>query len=226
MGSSSSGSSSTDPVEQLKGKFDSFVKEASPKVVRATEDLMDNAKKAASRLDSEYEISRQAEKAAKKAKEAVFDVDSQYGIRRRLRAMQEDVARHWPAWKRAFDEFSVTPLGKFSIIAGILAIMTTSVFWKVLNWVIFLWWLAIPILSIVVQQAAVKQAQAQAAAEEEEQERRKNPFASMFRNARSSMGGMGGSPSGGFGSKSSSSRSGSMRDSGPIIDAEWKPLDK
>lgn len=130
-GSSANGSSSTDPVEQLKGKFDAFVKDASPKVASAAEDLMGSAKRAASRLDAEYEISYKAEKTVKKAKEAAKDVDTQYGIRRRLRSMQEDFARHYPAWKRAFDEFSVTPLGKFTIIAGIVSIMTTSIFWKV-----------------------------------------------------------------------------------------------
>lgn len=172
-------------------------------------------------MDSEYEISQKAEKSFKKAKEAMGDVDNQYGIRRKVRAMSEDVTRHWPAWRRAFDEFSATPLGKFSIIAGVCVIISTSVFWQVLNWVIFLWWLAIPLLSIVIQQAAAKQAQAAA---EEEEERRKNPFASMFRDMQSSMGGMGGkASSGGFGAKSSKS---SMRDSGPIIEAEWKPLDK
>jgi hypothetical protein len=103
--------------------------------------------------------------------------------------------------------------------SSLLSLLTYS---QVLNWVIFLWWLAIPLLSIVIQQAAVKQAQAAA---EEEEERRKNPFASMFRDMRSSMGGMGGSPSsGGFSAKSSSKSS--KRDSGPIIEAEWKPLDK
>jgi hypothetical protein len=85
----------------------------------------------ATRLDAEYEISQKAEKSFKKAKEAAVDVDTQYGIRRRVRAMSEDVTRHFPAWKRAFQEFSATPLGKFSIISGVLAIMTTSIFWKV-----------------------------------------------------------------------------------------------
>lgn len=93
---------------------------------------------------------------------------------------------------------------------------------QILNAVLLLWWLGLPLALILVanaQQAQIRAAQ-QAAAEEAE--RRRNPFANIFRGRGGA--GSGASRGGGFSSRPSSSPRGGQY-SGPIIEAEWRPLD-
>jgi hypothetical protein len=95
-------------------------------------------------------------------------VDQEWGIRRRLRVLREDAAKAWPVWSRKFEEYASTPMGRFSVICGVLLLMTTSVFWKVINWVLFLWWLAIPIAVFTVQKQATAMAEAMKRAQEQQ----------------------------------------------------------
>lgn len=88
---------------------------------------------------------------------------------------------------------------------------------QILNAVLLLWWLGLPLALILVanaQQAQIRAAQ-QAAAEEAE--RRRNPFASIFRGR--------GSGAGASRSGTSTSRPSSSSYTGPIIEAEWRPVD-
>ncbi|KAG2446550.1 hypothetical protein HYH02_008537 [Chlamydomonas schloesseri] len=178
-------------------------------------------------LDSEYDISSKTAKAARKAEEAARDLDQQYGLRRRFRAAREDLARNWPAWQRQLDEFTQTTPGKITVFAGLCLLISTPVFWQLLNVVLLLWWLTVPLSLFVLNAAANQQAeqirQQQQAEAEAEARRRANPFAEMFREAGAAFGGAA-AGSGGAGG-SSSRGSGYVQQDGPVIEAEWTSLD-
>ncbi|KAG1657537.1 hypothetical protein FOA52_005423 [Chlamydomonas sp. UWO 241] len=224
--SGSKGSSEADPISQIGDALNRFVKDATPKVESAVDELKRSASRTYQRLDTEYEVSAKASKASKRLQEKVTDVDQEWGIRRRLRLLREDAVKAAPVWSRKFNEYAATPMGRFSVICGVLLLMTTSVFWKVINWVFFLWWLAIPIAVFTIQKQAsetLKRAQEQQAAEEEE---RRDPLGSMFRRATQEMGERGRKQggAGGSGAKPRGGGSTSSRDGGPVIDAEWNEL--
>ncbi len=100
----------------------------------------------------------------------------------------------------------------------------TNATMQVLNGLILLWWLALPLASILAVQKAKKAAEAQAEAIRAEEARRRDPLGSMFRDAANSVKNAAYATPGGDGRKAGSSSS--RRSEGPIIDAEWKPLDK
>ena len=97
-----------------------------------------------------------------------------------------------------------------------------------MNFAVLLWWLALPIATFMTMQKVQKAAEEQRAAMEAERERQRDPLGSMFRdaargvkNAADRVSQQQGSKQGGGGS--SGGRKGS---DGPVIDAEWRPLDK
>lgn len=188
------------------------MKTAKPKVDNALEDMKSSAQKAYVKLDSEYDLSDRAAKAAKRFQETAKDVDQQYRIRRRIRSATEQLQKAWPIWSRRFEEFSSTTPGKFAIGAGVVLLLSTPLFWRVLNTILLLWWLALPLATYLLQRAQLKQAEEA----EREAERRRNPFASMFRGTGFDARSRGGSNTG---------RSSKRSDDSPIIDAEWRPLD-
>eukprot|EP00955_Chlamydomonas_euryale_P080432 363423-Chlamydomonas_euryale.AAC.4 len=277
----------------LGAAFDAFVRDASPKVEAAVDDLKRSASRAASRLDSEYDLSGRASKAKRRLKEQATDVDQQWGIRRKLRVWSEDLKKAWPVWSRRFEEYASTPVGRFSVIAGVVLLMTTTVFWKVcargllslpwgclgalhmrlhftcmamhkhapvhagmssmracttclaraprhgcwvlllqvlhgclsqietsladmvvaqvVNWLLFLWWLAIPIATFAIQRQASEQMKRAKEAAAEQEERRRDPLGSMFRRATGAR-------------RTSGNDSTASSDSGPVIDAEWRDV--
>jgi hypothetical protein len=78
--------------------------------------------------------------------------------------------------------------------------------------------MALPIATFMAVQKSQEAAAQQAATVEAERERRRDPIGSMFREAASSVRG---TASGVRGNKGSGIR----RDEGPVIEAEWKPID-
>lgn len=87
---------------------------------------------------------------------------------------------------------------------------------QVVNWLLFLWWLAIPIATFAIQKQAAEQMKRAQAAAAEEEERRRDPLGSMFRRA---TGAARRSTSGG-------TRGAGPSTDGPVIDAEWEDLGK
>ncbi|PNW76014.1 hypothetical protein CHLRE_12g551100v5 [Chlamydomonas reinhardtii] len=191
------------------------------------EQAKDKARRVYVRLDSEYDISSKTAKAAKKAGEAARDIDQQYGLRRRFRAAREDLARKWPGWQKQLDEFTQTTPGKITVFAGLCLLISTPLFWQLLNVLLLLWWLTVPLSLLAINAAANQQAEQmrrqQQAEAEAEARRRANPFAEMFRDAGAAFGGAAASSGGGGGRGRGS---GYVQQDGPVIDAEWTSLDE
>jgi hypothetical protein len=108
---------------------------------------------------------------------------------------------------------SVQWYGKTTIFLGLALILSSPLFWRLLNIVLLIWWLFIPMGVVLLQATQQKRAQEMAARAAAEAKRRRNPFASMWRDMQ-----------GASTSTSSSSRyTGSA--SGPVVDAEYVVLD-
>eukprot|EP00197_Chlamydomonas_leiostraca_P011985 CAMPEP_0202859538 /NCGR_PEP_ID=MMETSP1391-20130828/1603_1 /ASSEMBLY_ACC=CAM_ASM_000867 /TAXON_ID=1034604 /ORGANISM="Chlamydomonas leiostraca, Strain SAG 11-49" /LENGTH=258 /DNA_ID=CAMNT_0049538575 /DNA_START=47 /DNA_END=823 /DNA_ORIENTATION=+ len=181
------------------------------------EQAQESFKRTWTKLNSEYEIEEKAAKAAKKAEEAMKDVDQTYNVRRRLRNAAEYLQKKWPVWSAQLDAFATTWYGKATLLLVLLAIMSSPLFWRALNLLLIVWWLAIPVAAALLQ-AAQRRAAQRAQEEAEERARARNPFADMFARARSSATAGGGS--GGAGGRSGGGRWG-VQQSGPVIDAEY-----
>lgn len=181
-------------------------------------EAQDNAQRTYWKLDSEYQLNAKARKARRRVEEAVNSVDQQYSVRNRLRTIREDVQRNWPRWKQQAEEFFATTPGKVLLAVSFGLLLSTGVFWSILNLFFILWWLSIP-LSLISLNAAQKQ-QEEAFRQAAEQQARQRQ-------------GWGGFPGfgAGFGSTqqaSSSSRKSSgggwTKGGGPVIDAEYTVL--
>ncbi|KAJ9512553.1 hypothetical protein QJQ45_018941 [Haematococcus lacustris] len=135
-------------------------------------------------------------------------LDQTYQVRRRARNGLEYVQRRWPAWQKQLDEFSETWVGKATIVTGIVLIVSSPLFWRFLNVLLLVWWLAIPLTATLVNAAQRRAAeQATAAAEEQRRRQQQNPFAEFFRARASSSGKTAGRYSG---------------YEGPVVDAEYQ----
>mmetsp|Transcript_13849 Transcript_13849/g.29872 ORF Transcript_13849/g.29872 Transcript_13849/m.29872 type:complete len:273 (+) Transcript_13849:164-982(+) len=199
-------------------QVNNFVREAKPKVEDAVEEMKQTARRSYKRLDTEFDISGRAEKAGRRLEEAAKDVDQTYRVRRRIRNFAEWLGKKWPIWAREFEEFSATTHGKVVILVALCAIMTTPLFWRLLHWMLFLWWASIPLSVLLVGNARKKQEERMAQMQAEAEERRRNPFGNMFK----------GKPWGSTGSSQGAKRNSSSKQQqgGPVIDAEWYPVDK
>ncbi|GAX79149.1 hypothetical protein CEUSTIGMA_g6589.t1 [Chlamydomonas eustigma] len=204
-------------VEAAKQKVDKLVKDMRPKVENGLEELQRTTSRTYQRLDSEYDLTDRTQRASRRMKEAAVDIDQTYGVRRRIRRAMEWFDRSKPVWGRKFEELTSTNTGKAIVVGATFLLMTTPIFWKVVNWIVLLWWLALPIATFMAVQKSQESAAQQTAEAEAERERRIDPLGSMFRDAASSARGATGTRS--------SKGPGRMRDEGPIIDAEWKPID-
>lgn len=197
-------------------------KKAAQQAQSAFGEFQVNAKRTFVKLDSEYSISDKAQKAARKAEEAAKDLDQKYSVRRRIRGAVETVQRKWPVWSKQFSEFSETWYGKVVIILGVFLLFSSAIFWKVINFVLLLWWLSVPLSFLAIDVIRRQQAE-RVAAQERARQRAANPFADMFRASTSSYASSGYSSRGT--SAGGSSRSYRQQD-GPVIDAEWTSLDE
>lgn len=199
-----------------KHDFESLAKKAQKKAQEAFQEVQEATNRTYVKLDSEYSISDKAAKAARKAEEAAKDLDQKYSVRRKLRSTIETVQRKWPIWQKQFDEFGATWYGKVVIIGGVFLLFSSAFFWKLMNFVLLLWWLSIP-LSFFLIEAVRKQQQERMQQEAEARQRAANPFADMFRQRASSQ-------ASGFGASSSSN--GRRQQDGPVIEAEWTSIDE
>lgn len=101
-----------------------------------------------------------------------------------------------------------------------MLIISTPIFWRLLNILLLLWWLSIPISMFLISQAQKRQAERMAQEQEERERRAQSPFADMFRQyAR------GGTSAASAGPAKSGGSGGSRRSEGPIIEAEWTSID-
>eukprot|EP00199_Chlamydomonas_sp_CCMP681_P005652 CAMPEP_0119105802 /NCGR_PEP_ID=MMETSP1180-20130426/3661_1 /TAXON_ID=3052 ORGANISM="Chlamydomonas cf sp, Strain CCMP681" /NCGR_SAMPLE_ID=MMETSP1180 /ASSEMBLY_ACC=CAM_ASM_000741 /LENGTH=255 /DNA_ID=CAMNT_0007090951 /DNA_START=17 /DNA_END=784 /DNA_ORIENTATION=- len=184
---------------------------AKVKLKELAEKAQDSASRTWRRLDSEYEIKSKAEKLIKRAQEKARDIDQEYQLRRKLRSSSQYVQRMYPIWSKQLDAFSQQWYGKAAILLVLFVIISSQLFWSALNFLLLLWWLAIP-LGAAFLKAAQKKAQERAASEAEERERQSNPFADMFRPRTTTS----------SSSTSKESGKGGYRAyEGPILDAEY-----
>ncbi|GIL73791.1 hypothetical protein Vretimale_5349 [Volvox reticuliferus] len=226
--------------KQAQKKWDAFAKEqrleqrtneAFNKASASARDATDKAKEKARRvfiqLDSEYELTSKSARAARRAEEMARDIDQTYGIRRRVRSTGDYISRSWPTWQRQLDEFGSTWYGKITVFTALCLLLSSPLFWGVLNVVLLVWWLSIPIAVLMLNYAREQQAQRLKEQQEAEARRAANPFADLFGGA------FGGARTGGNRSRRGSSNpDGSYghnryaQQDGPIIDAEWTTLDE
>ncbi|KAF5840480.1 hypothetical protein DUNSADRAFT_16571 [Dunaliella salina] len=158
------------------------------------------------RLDSEYNLNSKVERAGKRVEETWRDVDQTFKVRRRLRNSTEYVQRRWPTWQKQLDQFATTWYGKTTLLIAIVAVISSPIFWRVMNIVLLVWWLAIPVAAAVVN-SVQKRAAMRAQEEAEEEARRANPFAEIFRPRQGK-------------------RSSSTQQEGPVIEADYVVISK
>eukprot|EP00200_Dunaliella_tertiolecta_P018633 CAMPEP_0202398618 /NCGR_PEP_ID=MMETSP1128-20130828/1436_1 /ASSEMBLY_ACC=CAM_ASM_000463 /TAXON_ID=3047 /ORGANISM="Dunaliella tertiolecta, Strain CCMP1320" /LENGTH=257 /DNA_ID=CAMNT_0049001795 /DNA_START=34 /DNA_END=807 /DNA_ORIENTATION=- len=158
------------------------------------------------RLDSEYSLSSKAEKAGRRVEETWRDVDQTWNVRRKLRNSAEYVQRKWPTWQKQLDQFATTWYGKTTLLIAIVAVISSPIFWRLMNIVLLVWWLAIPVAAAVLN-SVQKRAAMRAQEEAEEEARRANPFAEIFRPRQGR-------------------RSPSAQQEGPVIEAEYITISK
>ncbi|KAJ9512813.1 hypothetical protein QJQ45_029040, partial [Haematococcus lacustris] len=198
--SSSSRSAPTSTVD--------FARAAVNKLRTFSTHASESARRQLAALDREHSLREKAARLGKRVEEAARDLDQTYQVRRRARNGLEYVQRRWPAWQKQLDEFSETWVGKATIVTGIVLIVSSPLFWRFLNVLLLVWWLAIPLTATLVNAAQRRAAeQATAAAEEQRRRQQQNPFAEFFRARASSSGKTAGRYSG---------------YEGPVVDAEYQ----
>lgn len=183
-------------------------------------------KGAAKGVDERFDVSGKAQQAVEGLKQQADSADKRWQIRNRARRAYKDAERQFPRWKKQYDKFSNTLPGKVAWTAFLVWGFYSGVFFRLLNLVFLLWWLA-PIFLLPLAQRANKQAQAEFARQRAAQQaRQRNPFAGFGGNPfASNMGqsaGFRGSQSASQGQRSS----GSAEQDGPVIDAEWTTIDE
>jgi hypothetical protein len=142
--------------------------------------------------------------------ETVRDIDQEYSVTRRLKSLYDDAKRMAPVWKRQFNSFSSTQLGKATLTLLFVGLLFSGLLWQLLNVFWLLWWVSVPVSLLLASQGR-KAAEQQGA----------------------SSSGFGGSQFGqqrwgDFGSSSSSSSRGGYgggSSEGPVVDAEWTSID-
>ncbi|GLC34874.1 hypothetical protein PLESTB_001173100 [Pleodorina starrii] len=222
--------------KQAKGKWDAFAKEqrleeranktmnqASASAREAADKAKEKARRAFVQLDSEYELSAKAARAVRRAEETARDIDQTYGVRRRLRSARDYLARSWPTWQRQFDEFGATWYGKITIAAALCLLLSSPLFWGLLNVLLLLWWLCVPLAILMLNAAREAEARRLQEQEAEAARRAANPFAELFRDAWGARA-TGRGPRAGAGG--AARRGGFVQQDGPVIDAEWVTIDE
>lgn len=63
----------------------------------------------------------------------------QYNVRRRIRNSADHVQRMWPVWSKKLDAFSQTWYGKVTILTVIFVIISSPIFWQLLNLLLLAW---------------------------------------------------------------------------------------
>ncbi|KAK9807827.1 hypothetical protein WJX72_010389 [[Myrmecia] bisecta] len=199
-------------------------KQATQKLKETYEVVEDNVKRAASEVDSKFNVSEKAQQAAYKVREGAESIDTQLGIRRRLRIAAEDAQRKWPLWRKRYNDFIRTPVGRVMFGAFIFWLVYSGLAIRLVQIVFWTMWLApfflIPIANKFGRKMQNEMA-AQAAAQQAARQRAANPFRSAFFGSRP---GPSAGPAGPAG-RSRASRY-EQADAGPIIDAEWTTIDE
>ena len=62
-----------------------------------------------------------------------------WNVRRNLRRSLEYVQSKWPVWQRELDAFASTWYGKVTLILVFAAIVSSPIFWRLLNILLLLW---------------------------------------------------------------------------------------
>eukprot|EP00798_Chlamydomonas_sp_ICE-L_P010239 gene10239-8156_t len=204
-------------------KLDEKAAKAAESVKSAAYEAWDNVSSSArstyTRLESEYRFEKKVASAGRRVKEAWRDVDQEYGIRRKLGNAQREVQRNWPGWKKNLDAFLETPLGKVAAVAALLTIVQLPIFWSIFNTLFLLWWLAIPVLLLLLSlfgDEAARIVEEQQELEQQEAEMNANPFQDIFNTRPQER-------ESGFKNRWTG---GASDDEGPIIDADYVVLDK
>lgn len=196
-------------------------KEASKRLKSTFQSVSAGVKKTANQVNSRFDLSGKAQQTADRVKEQLEDVDDKLQLRRKARNTVADVKRQLPQWRRQYNAFSKTLPGKVLWIAFLIWGFRSGLFFRLLNILSILFWLApliiLPLARKFSQQAAARQ-QAQQQAEQQAQ----NPF----QTGRNRFAGFG-QP------RPKQQQQGSInkqapygQQDGPVIDAEWTTIDE
>ncbi|CAL5220568.1 g2606 [Coccomyxa viridis] len=233
----STSNSSGNQSKEAGSSAEAFSKAAGRRIKQTFTVVEDGVKRAASGVNSRFDVSGKASRAAHGVKEQAEAVEYKLGLKRKLRIFAEDTQRRLPKWRKQYAAFSKTTAGQAAFFAGLFVLCYTGLLFRLLNLLFILWWLA-PLVILPLLNAASRQASAQARESQAKRQARQNPFFSAFaqaqqqqqrqrqqqqRGARSPGFGAGGPGSGagraGFGSRGAS-------DEGPVIDVEYSTVDE
>ncbi|CAI9087033.1 OLC1v1020996C2 [Oldenlandia corymbosa var. corymbosa] len=78
------------------------------------EQLLYETKKAAERIDRQYSVSRRLYEVSQAASDRARELDREFELTQRWRNLSLDFARNWPGYRKQFNNFLETPLGKSS----------------------------------------------------------------------------------------------------------------
>ncbi|CAK0783521.1 hypothetical protein CVIRNUC_006720 [Coccomyxa viridis] len=184
----------------------------------------DGVRRAATGVDSKFDVSGKAAKAARGVKEQAEAVEYKLGLKRKLRIFAEDTQRRLPQWRKQYAAFSKTSAGQAVFVAGLVLLCYTGLIFKLLNLLFILWWFApliiLPLLSVAGRKAAAR-------AQEQQQQQRQaqqNPFFSAFAQAQQQQRQRQQQRRGGYTPPGKGS-GGRRRDDSPVIDVEYTTVD-
>ncbi|WIA42739.1 hypothetical protein OEZ86_008682 [Tetradesmus obliquus] len=189
--------------QKLDEKAAAASKQAKEKFSAAYEETEQNVRRTYMKLESEHNISDRVGRTKKWVNETVRDFDQEYSVSRRFKSLYDDAKRMAPTWKRQFNSFSSTQLGKATLTLAFVGLLFSGLLWQLLNVFWLLWWVSVPVSLLLASQGR-KAAQQQGAGVDP---------SSQFGQQRW----------GDFGNSSSSSKGGSE---GPVVEAEWTTIDE
>jgi hypothetical protein len=141
--------------------------------------------------------------------EKVRDIDQEYSVTRRFKSLYDDAKRMAPVWKRQFNAFSSTQLGKATLTLLFVGLLFSGLLWQLLNVFWLLWWVSVPVSLLLASQGrkAAEQPGAGAASSSQFGQQRWGDYGSSSSSSKSS------------------SRNGYGGSDGPVVDAEWTSID-
>ena len=200
--------------QRLDEKAAAAGKEAQKRIQSWGEETEQNMRRTYMKLESDHNLSQRFSRTKTWMAETVRDIDQEWSVRRRLKTTAEDVQRMLPLWRRQFEQFSSSPVGKATLWLAFASLLFTGMLWKLMNAFWLLFWLSIPVSAFIGSQRSKAAAEQQ---QQQQQEQQQGPFSGWGSRSSSSS-----SYSGSSGGRSSSPYS----SDGPIVEAEWVSIDE
>ncbi|CAL8464345.1 g3880 [Coccomyxa elongata] len=202
--------------EEFNRKAYAFGRAATKTLKQTAEVVGDNVRRVAGDVDSRFDVSGKASKAAQGVKEQASAVDERFGVKRKIRNLADDAVRRYPMWKRQYAEFSKTTAGQIVFFAAFFFVCYSGLIWRILNLLFILWWIAPLFVLPAINYLNKKAAEEMAARQQAQQRAAQNPFFGAFNRAQARQQG---TPRPGRGAAPGG------RSDGPVIDVEYSTLD-